>query len=195
MQTLETSEDIKTNILNYRVTLIQDKHNLQEKQKQLLSIFDNANDDFDINQIQSVVTDIKNEISYQKNKESAKKASVDDFVKQENYKRKHRFKTWLKSCIRKPFPTWRDDTGELMCIVAGLIMGWMCRLIAFGADSDIGMRACFMFGGICGFCLSIPSAIKAFREKEGSKFGVFYFFTELIILIGSIIWYCLYWLV
>ena len=51
------------------------------------------------------------------------KPNIDDYIKQENYKRKHKFSTWLKSCIVKPFPTWSDDDGEIMCIVVGLILG------------------------------------------------------------------------
>ena len=192
MQTLETSEDIKTSILKYRTTLVQDEDTLREKQKQLFSIFDDAKDNFDINQLQSVVTDIKNEISYQKNRESAIKDRLDDYIKQENYKRKHKFRTWLKSCIIKPFPTWSNDDGEVVCIVVGLIMGWITRFISFGADSGLGIVACFMMGCILAFCFSIPSAVKAFYFKNGSKFGIFYFVAELIMLIGSIICLCLY---
>lgn len=136
--------------------------------------------------------DIKREISYQKSREWAKKPNIDDYIKQENYKRKHKFSTWLKSCIVKPFPTWSDDGGEVFCIVDGLIMGWMTRFISFGADFGLGIVACFMMGCILAFCFSIPSAVKAFYFKNGSKFGIFYFVAELIMLIGSIIWFCLY---
>lgn len=192
MQTLETSENLKTRILEYKTTLMQDKNSLQREQKRLLSIFDNAKDDFNNNKIESAVADIKREISYQKSREWAKKPNIDDYIKQENYKRKHKFSTWLKSCMQKLFPTWSDDPGEIVIIVCFLIMGWMTRIYAFGADSEWGIRIIFMFGCIFGFCGSIPSAIKAFYFKNGSKFGVFTFFAELIMLIGSIIWFCVY---
>ena len=135
---------------------------------------------------------IKRQYSYQKSRKWAKKPNIDDFIKQENYKRKHKFSTWLKSCMQKPFPTWSDDPGEIVIIVCFLIMGWMTRIYAFGADSEWGIRIIFMFGCIFGFCGSIPSAIKAFYFKNGSEFGVFTFFAELIMLIGSIICLCLY---
>lgn len=192
MHILGTSEDIKTGILKYKQALKENKAILQTKQESLLSIFDNAKDNFDNNKIKSAVADIKREISYQKSREWAKKPNIDDYIKQENYKRKHKFSTWLKSCIVKPFPTWSDDGGEVFCIVDGLIMGWMTRFISFGADSGLGIVACFMMGCILAFCFSIPSAVKAFYFKNGSKFGIFYFVAELIMLIGSIIWFCLY---
>ena len=192
MHILGTSEDIKTSILKYKQVLKENKTNLQAKQESLLSIFDNAKDNFDNNKIESAVTDIKKEISYQKSRESAIKPNIDDYIKQENYKRKHKFSTWLKSCIVKSFPTWSDDDGEVVCMVAGLILGWFIRIYAFGADSEWGIRIIFMFGCIFGFCGSIPSAIKAFYFKNGSKFGIFYFVAELIMLIGSIIWFCAY---
>ena len=192
MHILGTSEDIKTSILKYKQALKENKATLQAKQESLLSIFDNSKDNFDNNKIESAVTDIKKEILYQKNRESAIKLNIDDYIKQENYKRKHKFSTWLKSCIQKPFPTWSDDYLEIICIIVGLTVGWVTRLASFRADSEWGIRACFMFGSIMGFCVSIVSAVKAFKEKVGSKFGVFYFFAELIILIGSIIWFCLY---
>lgn len=192
MHILGTSEDIKTSILKYKQVLKENKATLQTKQESLLSIFDNAKDNFDNNKIESVVTDIKKEIPHQKNRESAIKPNIDDYIKQENYKRKHKLSTWLKSCVRKPFPTWSNDDGEVVSIVAGLIMGWMVRIYGFSADSEWGTRIIFMFGCIFGFCGSIASAIKAFFCKNGSKFGAFYFFAELIMLIGSIIWFCLY---
>lgn len=192
MHILGTSEDLKTSILKYKQALKENKAILQTKQESLLSIFDNAKDNFDNNKIESAVADIKREISYQKSRESAIKPNIDDYIKQENYKRKHKLSTWLKSCIVKPFPTWSDDDGEIMCIVVGLILGWFIRIYAFGADSEWGIRIIFMFGCIFGFCGSIPSAIKAFYFKNGSKFGVFTFFAELIMLIGSIIWFCAY---
>lgn len=192
MQTLETSENLKTRILEYKTTLMQDKNSLQREQKRLLSIFDNAKDNFDNNKIESAVTDIKKEISYQKNRESAIKPNIDDYIKQENYKRKHKFSTWLKSCIVKPFPTWSDDSGEVWCMVVGLIMGWMWRIVAFGADSGLGVIGYFTMGCIWAFSFSIPSAVKAFYFKNGNKFGIFYFVAELLLLIGSIICLCLY---
>lgn len=201
MNILRSSEDIKTRFLDYKTTLIQGKHNLQKKQKRLLSIFDNAKEDFDNNKIESAVADIKREILYQKSRESAIKSNIDYYIKQEDYKRKHKFTTWLKlcifptwlkSCIVKPFPTWIDDPGEIVCILCGIIMGWFCRITAFGADSRWGVMAIFMFGCILAFSFSIPSAVKAFCCKNGNKFGVFYFVAELIMLIGSIIWFCLY---
>ena len=51
---------------------MQDKNSLQREQKRLLSIFDNAKDDFNNNKIESAVADIKREISYQKSREWAK---------------------------------------------------------------------------------------------------------------------------
>lgn len=192
MHILGTSEDIKTGILKYKQVLKENKTNLQAKQESVLSIFDNAKDNFDNNKIESAVTDIKKEILYQKNRESAIKPNIDDYIKQENYKRKHKLSTWLKSCIVKPFPTWSDDNGEVWCMVAGLIMGWMCRIVAFGADSGQGVISCFMMGCILAFSFSIPSAVKAFYFKNGNKFGIFYFVAELIMLIGSIICICLY---
>ena len=192
MHILGTSEDIKTSILKYKQVLKENKTNLQAKQESLLSIFDNAKDNFDNNKIESAVTDIKKEISYQKSRESAIKPNIDDYIKQENYKRKHKLSTWLKSCIVKPFPTWSDDNGEVWCMVVGLIMGWMCRIAAFGADSGQGVIGCFMMGCIWAFICSIPSAVKAFYFKNGNKFGIFYFVAELIMLIGSIICLCLY---
>ena len=188
MHILGTSEDIKTSILKYKQVLKENKATLQTKQESLLSIFDNAKDDFDNNKIESAVADVKKEISHQKNRESAIKPNIDDYIKQENYKRKHKLSTWLKSCVRKPFPTWSNDDGEVVCIVAGLILGWMIRFVSFGADSGWGIIA----GCILAFCFSIPSAVKAFYFKNGSKFGMFYFVAELIMLIGSIIWFCLY---
>ena len=192
MQTLETSENLKTRILEYKTTLMQDKNSLQREQKRLLSIFDNAKDDFNNNKIESAVADIKREISYQKSKEWAKKPNIDDYIKQENYKRKHKLSTWLKSCIVKPFPTWSDDNGEVWCMVVGLIMGWMCRIVAFGADSGLGVIGCFTMGCNLAFSFSIPSAVKAFYFKNGNKFGIFYFVAEFLLLIGSIICLCLY---
>lgn len=89
------SENLKTRILEYKTTLMQDKNSLQREQKRLLSIFDNAKEDFDNNKIESAVTDIKKEILYQKNRESAIKPNIDDYIMQENYKRKHKFTIWL----------------------------------------------------------------------------------------------------
>lgn len=193
MQTLEISENLKTRILEYKTTLMQDKNSLQREQKRLLSIFDNAKDDFNNNKIESAVADIKKEISHQKNRESAIKPNIYDYLKQENYKRKHKFSTWLKSCIVKPFPTWSDDGCEVVYIVVGLILGWMIRLISFGLDSRQGViNGYFMVGCDLAFSFSIPSAVKAFYFKNGSKFGIFYFVAELIMLIGSIIWFCAY---
>lgn len=209
MYILGTSEDIKTSILKYKQVLKENKTNLQAKQESLLSIFDNAKDNFDNNKIESVITDIKKEISYQKNMESAIKPNIkeisyqknmestikpniDDYIKQENYKRKHKLSTWLKSCIVKPFPTWSDDGCEVACMVAGLISGWWTRIYGFGADSEWGIRCIFMMGCILAFSFSIPFAVKAFYFKNGNKFGIFYFVAELIMLIGSIIWFCLY---
>lgn len=192
MHILGASEDIKTSILKYKQVLKENKTNLQAKQESLLSIFDNAKEDFDNNKIESAVTDIKKEISYQKSRESAIKPNIDDYIKQENYKRKHKFRTWLKSCIIKPFPTWSNDGGEVLCMVVGLILGWWIRIYGFSADSEWGIVACFMIGCILAFSLSIPSAVKAFYFKNGNKFGIFYFVAELIMLIGSIIWFCLY---
>ena len=192
MHILGTSEDIKTGILKYKQALKENKAILQTKQESLLSIFDNAKDDFNNNKIESAVADIKKEISHQKNRESAIKPNIDDYIKQENYKRKHRLSTWLKSCIVKPFPTWSDDNGEVWCMVVGLIMGWMCRIVAFGADSGLGVIGCFTMGCNLAFSFSIPSAVKAFYFKNGNKFGIFYFVAEFLLLIGSIICLCLY---
>ena len=193
MHILGTSEDIKTSILKYKQALKENKATLQAKQESLLSIFDNSKDNFDNNKIESAVADIKKEISHQKNRESAIKPNIDDYIKQENYKRKHKLSTWLKSCIVKPFPTWSDDGCEVVYILVGLILGWMIRLISFGLDSRQGViNGYFMVGCDLAFSFSIPSAVKAFYFKNGSKFGIFYFVAELIMLIGSIIWFCAY---
>lgn len=191
MHILGTSEDIKTSILKYKQVLKENKTNLQAKQESVLSIFDNAKEDFDNNKIESAVADIKREISYQKNRESAIKPNIDDYIKQENYKRKHKFSTWLKSCIVKSFPTWSDDYGEIMCIVVGLILGWFIRIYAFDADSEWGIRCVFMMGSILGFCFCIPAIVKVF-QKEGNWLSVICFISELCFLIGGIIWFCAY---
>ena len=78
-------------------------------------------------------------------------------------------------------------------MVVGLIMGWMCRIVAFGADSGLGVIGCFTMGCNLAFSFSIPSAVKAFYFKNGNKFGIFYFVAEFLLLIGSIICLCLYW--
>lgn len=179
-------------IINYQDMIGRQKSVLQEKQNNLLALYDDANEDFSLTQFEECQKDIKNTIKSQRGIIKSSRPDIEGYVEQKRREQKHKVLTWLKSCVRKPFPTWRDDTGELMCIVAGLLFAWAVRFLSFGADSDIGMRACIMFGGICGFCLSIPSAIKAFCYKNGCRFGVFNFFAELIILIGSIIWLCLY---
>lgn len=186
MNILGTSEDIKTSILKYKQVLKENKATLQAKQESILSIFDNAKEDFDNNKIESAVADAKKVISYQKNWESAIKPNIDDYIKQENYKRKHKFTTWLKTCMVKPYPTFPDDFGERASIVFGMGLGWSFRIIAFCLDESLFS----IIGTIIGICLGIPSVVKFFC-KNGSKFGVFNFLAEIIMLIGSIIWFSL----
>lgn len=99
MHILETSENLKTSILKYKQVLKENKTNLQAKQESLLSIFDNIKDNFDINQLQSVVADIRNEISYQKDREICLSSQYKKYEYNNRLKKKHKSQAlifWLK---------------------------------------------------------------------------------------------------